>query len=67
METNQNGNMDLMKGAMFTSYAAVIMAFFALLFDGIHYYETNNSFQMWLNIGMLPIIVTAGVSFGIPV
>lgn len=60
-ERKKNGQMNLQKGAMFTSYAAVIMAFLALLFDGIHYYEINNSFQVWLNIAMLPIIITAGI------
>ncbi len=60
-DRKENGQMNLQKGAMFTSYAAVIMSFLALLFDGIHYYEINNTFQMWLNIAMLPIIVTAGI------
>jgi len=54
-------NLDLMKGAMFTSYSAVIFAFVALLFDGIHYYQINNYFQMWLNIIMIPIIIAAGI------
>lgn len=56
-----NEKIDLQKGALFTSYSAVIIAFLALLIDGIHYYEINNNFQMWLNILMLPIIITAGV------
>lgn len=61
MDKKKNGNLDLMKGAMFTGYSAVILAFLALLFDGIHYYNINNYFQMWLNIVMLPIIIVAGI------
>jgi len=37
------------------------MSFLALLFDGIHYYEIQNAFQMWLNIGLLPVIIIAGI------
>jgi len=60
-ETKKNGNLNLQKGAIISSYLAIIISFIALLLDGISYYQAGNYFQMWLNIGMLPIIVTSGI------
>ena len=60
-EVKKNGHLNLQKGAIISSYLAILMSFLALLFDGIHYYEVQNTFQMWLNIAMLPIIMVAGI------
>lgn len=59
-EIKKNGYLNLQRGAIISSYLAILMSFLALIFDGIHYYEIQNTFQMWLNIALLPIIVIAG-------
>lgn len=59
-EVKKNGSLNLQKGAIISSYLAILISFIALLLDGIHYYEVQNTFQMWLNIAMLPIIMVAG-------
>lgn len=59
--THTNGPLNLQKGALISSYLAILLAFIALLFDGIHYYENQNHFQMWLNVALLPVIFVAGI------